>query len=100
MGAALVKEDVAAALAYGDHGTTFGGNLLACRAALVCLDQLTRGLMEHVKTVGAHLEARLREMQKKYPAIIDVRGAGLMWGIELNIDAHRCTRPRPGKACW
>ncbi len=87
MGAALVKEGVAAALAYGDHGTTFGGNLLACRAALVCLDQLSEGLMEHVKTVGAHLETRLREMQKKYPAIIDVRGAGLMWGIELNIDA-------------
>jgi acetylornithine/N-succinyldiaminopimelate aminotransferase len=40
-----------------------------------------------VKTVGAHLETRLREMQKKYPAIIDVRGAGLMWGIELNMDA-------------
>ena len=87
MGAALVKEDVAAALAYGDHGTTFGGNLLACRAALVCLDQLSEGLMEHVKTVGTHLETRLREMQKKYPAIIDVRGAGLMWGIELNMDA-------------
>ena len=87
MGAALVKEEVAAALAYGDHGTTFGGNLLACRAALVCLDELTDGLMTHVRTVGAHLEAKLRQMQKKYPAIVDVRGAGLMWGIELNIDA-------------
>jgi acetylornithine/N-succinyldiaminopimelate aminotransferase len=87
MGAALVKEEVAAALAYGDHGTTFGGNLLACRAALVCLDELTDGLMEHVKKAGAYLEAKLREMQKKYPAIVDVRGAGLMWGIELNIDA-------------
>lgn len=87
MGAALVKEEVAAALAYGDHGTTFGGNLLACRAALVCLDELTDGLMEHVKKAGAYLEAKLREMQKKYPAIVEVRGAGLMWGIELNIDA-------------
>lgn len=87
MGAALVKEDVAATLAFGDHGTTFGGNLLACRAALVCLDQLTAGLMEHVKKTGAHLESRLREMQKKHPAIVDVRGAGLMWGLELNTDA-------------
>ena len=87
MGAALVKEEVAAALAYGDHGTTFGGNLLACRAALVCLDELTTGLMAHVRKVGAHLEAKLREMQRKYPAIVEVRGAGLMWGIELNIDA-------------
>ena len=87
MGAALVKEDVAAALAFGDHGTTFGGNLLACRAALVCLDQLTAGLMDHVKKTGTHLETRLREMQKKHPAIVEVRGAGLMWGLELNVDA-------------
>ncbi len=87
MGAALVKEDVAAALAFGDHGTTFGGNLLACRAALVCLDQITAGLMEQVKKTGAHLEARLREMQNRYPAIVEIRGAGLMWGIELNMDA-------------
>jgi len=87
MGAALVKEDVAAALAFGDHGTTFGGNLLACRAALVCLDQLTAGLMDHVKKTGTFLEAKLREMQKKHPAIVEVRGAGLMWGLELNVDA-------------
>ena len=87
MGAALVKEHVAAALAFGDHGTTFGGNLLACRAALVCLDRLNDGLMEHVRKVGAHLESRLREMQRRHPAIVDVRGAGLMWGLELNIDA-------------
>jgi acetylornithine/N-succinyldiaminopimelate aminotransferase len=49
MGAALVKEEVAAALSFGDHGSTFGGNLLACRAALVCFDELNGGLMEHVK---------------------------------------------------
>jgi acetylornithine/N-succinyldiaminopimelate aminotransferase len=87
MGAALVSEAVAATLAFGDHGTTFGGNLLACRAALVCLDQLTDGLMDHVKKTGAHLEAKLREMQKKHPAIVDIRGAGLMWGLEVNGDA-------------
>ena len=87
MGAALVKEEVAAAIAFGDHGTTFGGNLLACRAALVCLDHLTDAMMDHVKKTGAFLEARLREMQKKHTAIVDVRGAGLMWGLELNIDA-------------
>lgn len=87
MGAALVGEHVASALAFGDHGTTFGGNLLACRAAMVCLDQLTDGLIDHVKTVGAHLERALREMQTRHPAIVDVRGAGLMWGLELNVDA-------------
>jgi acetylornithine/N-succinyldiaminopimelate aminotransferase len=87
MGAALLKEEVAAAIAFGDHGTTFGGNLLACRAALVCLDRLTSGLIEHVNSVGAYLEAQLRDMQQKYPAIVEVRGAGLMWGLDLKTDA-------------
>lgn len=84
MGAALVSEAVAAALSFGDHGSTFGGNLLACRAALVCLDALNASLMDHVITVGAHMESRLRDLQAKHPAIIDVRGAGLMWGLELH----------------
>ena len=85
MGAALVKEEVAAALSFGDHGSTFGGNLLACRAAIVCLDELvSNGLIEHVQRVGAHLEQQLRALSSKHPAIVEVRGAGLMWGLELN----------------
>ena len=86
MGAALVSEDVAAALAFGDHGSTFGGNLLACRAALVCLDALESGLMDHVRNVGLHLQAKLEDLKKKHPSIVQVRGAGLMWGLELNDD--------------
>ena len=84
MGAALVSDRVGAALAFGDHGSTFGGNPLACRAALVCLDELNGGLMQHVRSVGARLEAKLRELARRHPAIAEVRGAGLMWGIELN----------------
>ena len=84
MGAALVSEEVASTLSFGDHGTTFGGNLLACRAALVCLDELNAGLIDHVRKVGTHLEAKLREMKEKHPAIVEIRGAGLMWGLELN----------------
>ena len=76
---------LAATLSFGDHGTTFGGNLLACRAALVCLDELC-GLLAHVKEVGAHLEGKLGDLKKKHPAIVDVRGAGLMWGLELTDD--------------
>ena len=49
VGAALLSKRVAAAIAYGDHGTTYGGNLLACRAALYYLDQLEGGLLEHVR---------------------------------------------------
>jgi acetylornithine/succinyldiaminopimelate/putrescine aminotransferase len=86
MGAALLREEVAAALSFGDHGTTFGGNLLACRAALVCLDELNGGLMDHVRDVGAHFEAKLHDLKKAHPAIVDIRGAGLMWGLELADD--------------
>jgi acetylornithine/N-succinyldiaminopimelate aminotransferase len=86
MGAALVKDHVAAALSFGDHGSTFGGNLLACRAALVCLDALSAGLMDHVRKTGAYFETQLHTLASKHPAIVDVRGAGLMWGLELQDD--------------
>lgn len=87
MGAALVSERVAAAVSFGDHGSTFGGNLLACRAALVCLDALSGGLIDRVKTMGGYLERQLRALAAKHTAIVDIRGAGLMWGLELNMDA-------------
>ena len=83
--AALFNERVAGAAAFGDHGSTYGGNLLACRAALVFLDELTRGgLMEHVATVGQHAEAGLRALATRHADVKDVRGAGLIWGIELD----------------
>ncbi len=85
IGAALMSEKVAAAVQPGDHGSTYGGNLLACRAALVFLDELTAGgLMQNVVRVGAHLQAGLRAIAARQPGIKDVRGAGLMWGIELD----------------
>jgi len=85
IGAALFSEKVAAAAKPGDHGSTYGGNLLACRAALVFLDQLTAGgLMDHVVKVGAHIERGLRDIASRQPAIVAVRGAGVMWGIELD----------------
>jgi predicted acetylornithine/succinylornithine family transaminase len=83
--AALFTEKVAAAAAFGDHGSTYGGNLLACRAAMVFLDELTKhGLMEHVAKVGRHAEEALQAMASRLPAVKEVRGAGLIWGIELD----------------
>jgi predicted acetylornithine/succinylornithine family transaminase len=82
--AALFSERVAAAAAFGDHGSTYGGNLLACRAALVFLDELESGLMSHVGRVGTHMEAALRRLQSRHPLIREVRGAGLMWGLDLD----------------
>ena len=83
--AALFSERVAAAAAFGDHGSTYGGNLLACRAALVFLDELeSGGLMSHVARVGGHMEAALRQLQSRHSFIREVRGAGLMWGLDLD----------------
>ena len=85
IGAAMFAERVAAAARPGDHGSTYGGNLLACRAALVFLEELTeRGLMEHVARVGAYLESGLRAMASRQPSVTAVRVAGLMWGLELD----------------
>ena len=88
VGAVLLSERVAQAVSAGDHGSTYGGNLLACRAALVFLDELTNGgLMTHVQEVGRQLGAGLRELAGRHSVIRDVRGAGLMWGIDLKVDA-------------
>jgi predicted acetylornithine/succinylornithine family transaminase len=87
VGAALVSDEVAGTIAFGDHGTTYGGNLLACRAALCFLDALGGGLMDHVRRVGARVEARLRSMASAHRIVKEVRGVGLMWGLELTRDA-------------
>jgi predicted acetylornithine/succinylornithine family transaminase len=88
VGAALVSQEVADTVSYGDHGTTYGGNLLACRAALTVLAEIfDNGLAEHVKRVGAAFEQRLRAIAASHAIVKDVRGVGLMWGLELNRDA-------------
>jgi len=88
VGAALVSDRIAQAISAGDHGSTYGGNLLATRAAAFVLEQLMdKGLLEHVKSVGAHFERRLRTLALKHPVIVEARGAGLMRGLELRIDA-------------
>jgi len=67
----------------GSHATTFGGNPVACAAALATLDLLESELMENATTVGSYLVEKLHALQKKYPVIGDVRGKGLMVGAEL-----------------
>jgi acetylornithine/N-succinyldiaminopimelate aminotransferase len=88
IGAALVSQEVADTISFGDHGTTYGGNLLACRAALVVLDELVGGgLLAQIGRVGKHFEARLRGLAARHAIIKEIRGAGLMWGMELSRDA-------------
>ena len=83
VGAAVMSERVAGTVAFGDHGSTYGGNLLACRAALVFLDALEAGLLDRVSEAGAHLSAGLRALARDYSMIGEIRGAGLMWGVEV-----------------
>jgi len=86
--AALLSARVAEAVQFGDHGTTYGGNLLACRAALVLLEALVEGgLLEHVRRVGDHMGRGLRALASRHAAVREVRGAGLMWGLDLATDA-------------
>lgn len=88
VGAVLLSGEVASKISYGDHGTTYGGNLLACRAALYFLDQLLDGgVMAHVATVGPFYEQQLRALAARHSFIREVRGMGLMWGLDLAIDA-------------
>ena len=78
-----MSQEVADAISPGDHGTTFGGNLLACRAALVYLDTMERGGLARVRVAGARLADGLGALATRYPVITDIRGAGLMRGLEM-----------------
>jgi predicted acetylornithine/succinylornithine family transaminase len=89
IGACLASERIAQAVSPGDHGTTYGGNLLACRAALYFVEQLLDcGLLEHVNAVAPHFERQLRALALKHPLIVELRGAGLMRGLQLRVDAQ------------
>lgn len=88
LGAVLVDERVAALVKPGHHGTTFGGNPVACRLGLAVLDELVEGgLVARVEETGAWLGKRLAALKRRCPAVLDVRGAGLIRGIELDREA-------------
>jgi acetylornithine/N-succinyldiaminopimelate aminotransferase len=88
IGAALVSQEVADTLSFGDHGSTYGGNLLACRAALCVVHELVGGgLITHINRVGRHFEQTLKGVAARHNFVKDVRGSGLMWGLELDRDA-------------
>jgi len=85
VGAAMFSDKVGSKASFGDHGSTYGGNLLACRAAMVFLTELTeRGLMQHVAEIGTYAQAALTALASRHPAVTSVRGAGVMWGIEID----------------
>ena len=94
IGAVLAKPEIADAFAPGDHGTTFGGNPLACAAGNYVLDRLmSENFDVIVQEKGTYLVEALKKLQKKHCCIVDVRGAGLLVGMELdsNIDGKAIT---------
>lgn len=90
IGAFIVTDEVAAAFKPGDHGTTFGGNPLACAAANVVLDTVPQAdFLHNVETVGAYFKDKLAALKDKYPTLIkEVRGTGLILGAELTSADH------------
>ena len=92
MGAVLISPDFKPE--YGQLGTTFGGNHLACTAALAVLDVMEQEqLVENAHQVGDYLMERLKQLQQQCPHIVEVRGRGLMIGIELDMP-HKDLRSR------
>ncbi len=81
----------------GAHGNTFGGNPLCCAAALATLELVEREYAANAAAVGEYFIARLRELQQRFPCIGDVRGKGLMIGMELVTD--RASRAPAKKLC-
>lgn len=85
IGAFCANEKFASAFKPGDHGTTFGGNPLSTRAGLVVLDELVNGgILENVRETGTYLFDKLGQLADVNPKIADVRGQGLMCGVELS----------------
>ncbi len=84
IGACVAREEVADAFRPGDHATTFGGGPVPCAAALAVLDVISsEGLVENSARMGELLVAELREALESNPAVKDVRGVGLLVGVEL-----------------
>ena len=87
LGVTIAKEDVMSSLKLGEHTTTFGGNPLVCAAACAAIDVLIEEkLAERAATLGAYFKEKLVDLQVKHKVVREVRGLGLMLGMELRFD--------------
>ena len=87
IGAMITREKYAEALGPGTHGSTFGGNPLMSAAALATMKVLLEdGILENCIAMGDYLRRQLQALQEKYPFILEVRGRGLILGMELTIE--------------
>jgi acetylornithine/N-succinyldiaminopimelate aminotransferase len=85
MGAMLCTNAAASAFTPGMHGTTFGGGPLACAVAIAVIDTMRQEkILDHINEVGEFFHTELAHLAERHDCIIDVRGKGLMLGLELN----------------
>jgi 4-aminobutyrate aminotransferase len=94
IGAVMAKRRIMAQWQPGAHGNTYGGNPLSCAAAIATLDLVESEYAANAAAVGEHFMGRLRELQRDYPCIGEVRGRGLMIGMELIEDDPERTPAR------
>ena len=87
IGALLTTEGLAASLGPGTHGSTFGGNPLVCAAALAAMQTINeKTLLDNCRAMGAYLTEKLEQLKGKYSFIKEIRGRGLIIGVELDIE--------------
>lgn len=90
IGAMMAVQKVADAFQPGDHASTFGGNPLATTSAKTVLDQLlNKNILNNAQIQGDYLKKQLLKIKEKFPCIVEVRGMGLMQGIEFNIPVNK-----------
>jgi acetylornithine/succinyldiaminopimelate/putrescine aminotransferase len=87
MGAMLAREDVAASFTPGSHASTFGGSPLVASAAVATVKTLVEdGVLKNCERVGGYFKDRLLDLKEKYAFIQEVRGIGLLLGLDLSCD--------------
>jgi acetylornithine/succinyldiaminopimelate/putrescine aminotransferase len=84
IGAMMAKKEIAASMTPGKHASTFGGNALACAAAIAVIEAIEEeNLLENAVKLGQYAKDKLEQLKQKHPIIDHVRGIGLMIGIQL-----------------
>lgn len=93
LGAVLGNEKVADVFTFGTHGSTFGGNPVACSVGRAVIKEIQNGIIQNVISVGNYFKNKLLELKSKHQKIVkDVRGFGLMLGVELNFECFEIVR--------
>jgi acetylornithine/N-succinyldiaminopimelate aminotransferase len=89
IGAMLAKENIASAFGIGSHASTFGGTPVVSAAALeACKILVEDNIIENARSVGLYFKEKLHDLQTRHPIIEEVRGLGLLLGVQLKIDGR------------